>query len=71
MLTKCSWLLSYCEGMVAKRMIVWRSFSTLGSKLTRKSDGHVLDSYRPLYSDLVAQLVERLTSVDTGISHLS
>ena len=42
----------------------------LGSKLTRKSDGHVLDSYRPLYSDLVAQLVEHLTSVDTGISHL-
>lgn len=43
----------------------------LGSKLTRKSDGHVLDSYKTLYSDLVAQLVERLTSVDTGVSRLS
>ena len=29
-----------------------------------------MDSYKTLYSDLVAQLVERLTSVDTGISHL-
>ena len=58
-------------GSVAKRMIVWRSFSTLGSKLTRKSDGHVLDSYKTLYSDLVAQSVERLTSVDTGVSRLS
>ena len=37
----------------------------------KKSDGHVLDSYKTLYLDLVAQLVERLTSVDTGISHLS
>ena len=43
----------------------------LGSKPTRKSDGHVLDSYKTLYLDLVAQLEERLTSVDTGISHLS
>lgn len=43
----------------------------LGSKLTRKSDGHVLDSYKTLYSDLVAQSVERLTSVDTGVSRLS
>ena len=33
----------------------------LGSKLTRKSDGHVLDSYKTLYSDLVAQLEECLT----------
>lgn len=37
----------------------------------KKSDGHVLDSYKTLYLDLVAQSVERLTSVDTGISHLS
>ena len=37
----------------------------------KKSDGHVLDSYKTLYLDLVAQLEERLTSVDTGISHLS
>lgn len=36
----------------------------------KKSDGHALDSYKTLYSDLVAQLVERLTSVDAGISHL-
>lgn len=27
----------------------------------KKSDGHVLDSYKTLYSDLVAQLVEYLT----------
>ena len=37
----------------------------------KKSDGHVLDSYRPLYLDLVTQLEECLTSVDTGVSLLS
>lgn len=38
---------------------------------SKKSDGHVLDSYKTLYLDLVAQSVERLTSVDTGVSRLS
>ena len=37
---------------------------------SKKSDGHVLDSYKTLYLDLVAQLVERLASVDTGVSRL-
>lgn len=33
----------------------------LGSKLTRKSDGHVLDSYIMLYLEPIAQLEEHLT----------
>lgn len=37
----------------------------------KKSDGHALDSYKTLYLDLVTQLEECLTSVDTGVSHLS
>ena len=46
-------------------------FFNVRFETNKKSDGHALDSYKTLYSDLVAQLVECLTSVDTGISHLS
>lgn len=53
--------MSYCEGIVAKTDDVWRSFSALGSKLTRKSDGHVLDSYIMLYLDSIAQMEEHRT----------